>query len=612
MLGDLRDHFGLILLVNIPPGEDELLRKGSPTSTCITYDLTATDQHDPDRCDLGFRSLDDLRIASKRADLVYFGSSVSAAVTGGVICRFLQDDGIVVVDAVSSAISRSELATDLSVFGCSLDRVMTLRRLPGAFAVGYAKGADAETRVSGKLVGEFFEALGRVVVGSEVVVEGQFKRPEGVVGPYIIVAVEGAEFMASAASGDRELVAVDLSASGIRTLNGSAFSGCRQLAAVAFPRELEKIGAGCFGSCDALHMVDLTMTWLKTLGEVAFACCGVTRMSVPASLRELGEWAFWRTPLKVLDLSACAGISVGENPGRWLVEVSLPREGFKAAAKEFLQGSRVEVLRADIDETEIRELLPHLEGWGVDRLRVESPRIGVYEWQRTRESVLVELTDPVTVTAMASVKLTSGREIPSEWSPYLCVIDLSGLTVEWVPCGAFKGMVCLEEAVLPTGLRELPDEFFAECCRLVSVVTRYTALEVICDQACGSCRSLVSFPFPLTVSKLGAAFDGTSITSIDLTGTVAEYVELWGMSFLVELQLPRRCALSGVHGVSSLRVVTFGASFENGGEFRWDPREVRFESMVAEADFSPGLLEARVYGEVGCELGRETLPFPPP
>jgi hypothetical protein len=56
--------------------------------------------------------------------------------------------------------------------------------------------------------------------------------------------------------------------------------------------------------------------------------------------------------------------------------------------------------------------------------------------------------------------------------------------------------------------------------------------------------------------------------------------------------------------------VTFGAI--GGGDFTWHPAEVRFESLTADAELSPGLLEARVYGEVACELGRETLPFPPP
>jgi hypothetical protein len=106
-------------------------------------------------------------------------------------------------------------------------------------------------------------------------------------------------------------------------------------------------------------------------------------------------------------------------------------------------------------------------------------------------------------------------------------------------------------------------------------------------------------------------FDGTSITTIDLSDTVAEEVWICDMTFLVDLVLPRRCVLSDLCGVPSLRRLAFGAS-EDGGGFVWHPTEMRFESLAADAEFSRSLLEARVYGEVACELGCETLPFPPP
>jgi hypothetical protein len=196
----------------------------------------------------------------------------------------------------------------------------------------------------------------------------------------------------------------------------------------------------------------------------------------------------------------------------------------------------VEVLRADVDQAGVSELLPSLEWWRVDRLQVVSWRIGVFEWHRVRQSILVELK---------------------------------------------------------------------------SVMTGSTALEEIRFAACGRCRSLAAFRFPPTLRKLGAAFPCTAIAIIDLSGTTAESVEIPGMVFLAELFLPRRCILESVNGVPFLRLVTFGAS-HTGKHFAWHSTEVRFESLAACADFSRGILEARVYGEVACELRRETVPFPPP
>jgi hypothetical protein len=198
---------------------------------------------------------------------------------------------------------------------------------------------------------------------------------------------------------------------------------------------LESIQAGCFSGCDALHVVDLAATLLKTLGEMAFLGCGATRVLVPASLREIESWAFGDTSLTVLDLGACEGIRVGTGQVPSLVELSLPRKGFAAAAKAFLRGSRIEIIRADVDESEVNELFRQVSGWGIDKLRVISPRLGEYEGQRTRESVAVELTNPLAVTEEASVDRTERRAIPVEWSPFLRALDLSGLAVPRLPSG---------------------------------------------------------------------------------------------------------------------------------------------------------------------------------
>jgi hypothetical protein len=302
-----------------------------------------------------------------------------------------------------------------------------------------------------------------------------------------------------------------------------------------------------------------------------------------------------------------------------LVELSLPFEGFATSAEAFLQGSGIEVLRADVGEAEISELLPRLEAWGLDKLLIVSPRVGEVEWQPVPEPMFVELTDPVAVTTPASARMTTWRELPPVWGRFLRAIDFSRLAVDLLPKGAaLNELTWLEIAVMPTGLRVLPRKFFSGCWRLSVIGTSCTALEMIEDDACGGCRSLTAFPFPPTIREIEAsrcdesgAFSGTSITSMDLSSTMAEKIVVGGMIFLVELVLPRRCVLEGIWAVPSLRRVTFGAC-RGPRAFEWHPTEVRFESAKADADFSPGLLDARVYGEVACAMGCETLPFPPP
>jgi hypothetical protein len=492
-----------------------------------------------------------------------------------------------------------------------------MRRLPGAIAIGYEVGADVVTRVSATLVREFLEPLGRVVAGAEVVIDGPFRKPCEVVGSYLIVAVKGAEFGPNALQDDSNLVAVDLSASGIRELPESVFDCCGQLTAVAFPAELESIGESCFLTCSSLQLVDLAVTHLRSLGAAAFDGCGITSMSIPASLRELDASAFGATPLKVLDLSACSEIKVvAESVAVCeLVELRLPREGFVPVAHAFLRYSRIEVIQADVGAAELNELFPWLDMWGIEKLRVVSRRMRPYEWQGLfPESFVlpVPLTDPVTLLEAADVTLTTWRDFGEEEARFLRALDLSGLAVESLPAHGLWCMPWLERAVLPAGLRVLPRGFFGNCSRLAAVdASGCTALESIKRRACEGCRALRSFAFPPTIRVLSFAFRGTSIARIDLSDTNAERADVSGMLLLEELVLPRRCVLYGAAGVPSLRRVTFGAGGDT-KHFGWRPAEVRFGGMTADADFSPGLAHARVYAEVACLMASETVPFLPP
>jgi hypothetical protein len=426
----------------------------------------------------------------------------------------------------------------------------------------------------------------------------------------LIVAVEGAEFGSWAVEGDRDLVAVDLSRSGIKELPAFAFNRCVRLSAVAFPSGLVKVGWSCFECCDALQVVDLAGTQLREVGGEAFWHCGITRVSVPASLSKMASSAFCSTPLQVLDLSACACIDTSHCDDTALKELWLPREGFAAAAQALLPGSRIQILHANVGEGEVNELLQRLDVWGVDKLRIVSPRLRPYEWLGVPRQLPVRMKDPVKLSEASAVTMTTWRKIPETEVIFVRELDLSGLAIELPQEMAFFGFRWLERVILPAGLRTLPRFCFYRCWRLSSIDTAGTALETIDACACGRCRSLASFALPPTLRRLGfLAFAGTSITMLDLSETVAELADVIEMLFLVELVLPRGCVLMGVIGLPSLRRVTFGAF--SGRKVAWHPKEVRFVSMSAHSKISPGLAGARVYGEVACEMGRETIPLPP-
>jgi hypothetical protein len=161
------------------------------------------------------------------------------------------------------------------------------------------------------LVSEFVEPLGRIVVGAELVSAFR-KKPETLVGPYFIVVVGGGEFpeLLWACGRDNDLVAVDLSNSGLRELAGVLFECCSRLTTVAFPADLRRIGESCFRGCTALKSVDIAGTAVEEIKGMAFAGSGVVRVSLPVTLRQLDISAFRGTPLAILDLSVCANVWV--------------------------------------------------------------------------------------------------------------------------------------------------------------------------------------------------------------------------------------------------------------------------------------------------------------
>jgi hypothetical protein len=286
-------------------------------------------------------------------------------------------------------------------------------------------------------------------------------------------------------------------------------------------------------------------------------------------------------------------------------ELRLPQKGFAELAAALLPDSRVEVLYADIDMADIQQLLPRLDEWAIDRLRVVSPRLEEpFEWVWNPRSRGVALTDP----AILDMTLKFWGQLPKGQLRFLRSIDLSALGVP--PWGETLSRAhILESVTLPARIRVVPDDFFKQCPRLCHVGTTHcAALEEVGLQAFLGCRNLREFVFPLTVRKVGAAFGGTSIVRLDLSETLAESVEVQDMKFLERLVLPRRCILESVFGLPALRSVTFGLC---GEETRWSPREVRFESLAAPAKGGPLAVGACAFGEVACVLGCESFPFPP-
>jgi hypothetical protein len=275
---------------------------------------------------------------------------------------------------------------------------------------------------------------------------------------------------------------------------------------VSFPDELEEIGEYCFLDCASLVEVDLSNTCLEEVEEASFWKSGVIRLSLPATLKWFCNSALVATPLKMLDLTMCAGLTAADTYYRLEVkELLLPRRHFAELTRELLPGSRVEVLYADICIDEAKRLVRKLDTWGIDRLRIVSRRLGApLEWRGVARPRLESVTNPGELIAPSAVFITAWRTFGHGELGFLRSIDMSTLPLAEFPDGAtLSNCSRLESAILPTGLKVLPVCFFRSCWRLSHVDTSgCTVLEVIGGSACEGCRSLNMFDFPRTIREV--------------------------------------------------------------------------------------------------------------
>jgi hypothetical protein len=122
------------------------------------------------------------------------------------------------------------------------------------------------------------------------------------------------------------------------------------------------------------------------------------------------------------------------------------------------------------------------------------------------------------------------------------------------------------------------------------------------------CRGLSELLWPSMLRVVDWAFPGTSIACINLVGTRAESFDHRRSESLEVLMPPRRCLLNGAAGLPALRGVTLGVC---DGQGCWNPRQVRFGSLVAPAKGGQLRASTCVFAEVACVRDRELFPFPP-
>lgn len=83
----------------------------------------------------------------------------------------------------------------------------------------------------------------------------------------------------------------------VATIGSDAFHGCTAVANVTLPANLEEISPYLFRGCTSLRQIDLPLNLVR-IGKYAFDGAGLETLVLPASVKELGNFAFQNCPLQ--------------------------------------------------------------------------------------------------------------------------------------------------------------------------------------------------------------------------------------------------------------------------------------------------------------------------
>jgi hypothetical protein len=270
---------------------------------------------------------------------------------------------------------------------------------------------------------------GDFVEGEVYCEDGKLSQLKAGIGEFRLVAGAVTEPLGGPYRGG--LIELDLSqVRGYLHLPDHAFSGCRQLRAVRWPRGIQSIGCYCFER-SALTEVDLRETILESLDRGAFwGCSELGSVQLPPTVAVMGASCFagsggFVPGLRGLDLSATAVRRVGA----W---------GFMNCRS--VREVRLPGCVTDLGEGCFRE--SGLVGMDLSALRLE--RMGKWVFEGCRE--LREIKLPGVLESIGDGCFRgSGVE----------VMDMSGTRLRTVGGLAFAQCIRLREMVLPVTVREI-------------------------------------------------------------------------------------------------------------------------------------------------------------
>lgn len=274
-------------------------------------------------------------------------------------------------------------------------------------------------------------------------------------------------------SSNLNLTSIDMSGcTELTSIGDMAFAYCEALTDVKLPPQLGVIGGGAFAACASLTDIELPQT-LSSVGQNAFAGTGLTIVTIPESVFEIGYCAF--------------GYDVNLEPISDFVIIGATGSAAETYCTEVDEEYGYENNFTFYDESDA-DMVMELDG-------LEQIVYGDYTYaEKDGEAWILVCTSADDVI-----------EIPAE---------INGLPVTRIYGGAFFQIGALE-IIVPDSVKQI-DSLAFYCCSLLKKITLPASLETIGDEVFVDCTALQSVTIPEGCKSIGTdAFSGcTALSSI--------------------------------------------------------------------------------------------------
>lgn len=275
---------------------------------------------------------------------------------------------------------------------------------------------------------------------------------------------------------------------GVSTLGNYAFNKSASLATVSLGNSLTAIGNYAFSDCDKLESVTFGSA-LETIGERAFASAKISSLVLPATVRTIGDWAFYNNPLTAITFN----------------------DGLQSIGSRAFYGVSVQTLNIPNSVTELGSYAFS----GCKSLETVTIGTGV-----------TKISDYTfnTCSALTQISCPSVTEIgASAFKGCLSLVDIP-LNDKITSLGnyVFSGCSAIESLVIPNSVTSIGSYAFEKCTKLTSA-TLGTGISSIPDYMFSSCSALTSVVLPENITGIGKyAFQSTAFTELPLTASITE------------------------------------------------------------------------------------------